>query len=69
MGMLEDSCVSIANLTCVKFKVNITIRFKIPLVKPRVVEDAIIAGPVEVMFHFVSVRRNFCRIFQNSKQD
>ena len=23
MGMLEDACVSIANLTCVKFKVNI----------------------------------------------
>ena len=22
MGMLEDACVSIANLTCVKFKVN-----------------------------------------------
>ena len=24
MGMLEDVCVSIANLTCVKFKVNET---------------------------------------------
>lgn len=27
MGMLEDACVSIANLTCVKFKVNIKSRY------------------------------------------
>ena len=27
MGMLEDACVSIANLTCVKFKVNMTFWF------------------------------------------
>ena len=29
MGMLEDACVSIANLTCVKFKVNMRSWFQI----------------------------------------
>lgn len=32
MGMLEDACVSIANLTCVKFKVNTSIALLIRLI-------------------------------------